>query len=446
MEQFGSNTDKEREKFSGKLGFVLACVGSAIGLGNIWMFSWRLGQFGGGAFLVPYAIFVFTLGTTGLMSEFSLGRVMQMGSLGGIKRIFKEKNLPLGTALGSVPTLSVFGILIFYVIVVGWVLRYFFSSLGNTFAGVESMPAYFEAFAGTWHSVPWHFAAMAVTVGIVILGVAKGIEKINKIIMPALFIIFIVLLVRSLTLPGAYEGIKYLLVPDWSHLLKPITWIMALGQAFFTVSLNGAGMVVYGSYMKPDMDIPSSAMHTALFDTLAALLAAFIIIPAAFAFGLDPAAGPKLLFITIPKIFNQMPGGYIFGAMFFASIIFAAVSSAINMLEAPSEALMVQFKLNRAKGVLITGCLAFALGIPLATSMARFGAFADFITIYFAPLGAIIATVSYFWIYGTDRALNDINIGAKAPLGNWFKPFVKYVFTGVCVAVLVLGILLGGIG
>jgi NSS family neurotransmitter:Na+ symporter len=446
MDQFENVTTNERESFSGKLGFVLACVGSAIGLGNIWMFSWRLGQFGGGAFLVPYIIFVFTLGTTGLMSEFSLGRVMQMGSLGGIKRIFAEKRLPLGTLVGSLPTLAVSGILIFYVIVVGWVLRYFFSSLGNAFVHVESMPDYFQGFAGTWQSVPWHFVAMAVTVGIVILGVSKGIEKINKIIMPALFVIFLILLVRSLTLPGAMEGVKYLLVPDWSHLLKPITWIMALGQAFFTVSLNGAGMVVYGSYLKQDMDIPSSAMHTALFDTMAAMLAAFIIIPAAFAFGLDPAAGPELLFITIPKIFTQMPGGYLFSVMFFASIIFAAVSSAINMLEAPSEALMVQFKLNRTKAVLLTGSVAFAIGIPLATSMARFGAFADFITIYIAPLGAIIATVAYFWIYGTDRALDDINIGAKRPLGEWFKPFVKYVFTGVCVAVLVLGAILGGIG
>ncbi|MCY6371411.1 sodium-dependent transporter [Clostridium ganghwense] len=437
--------ERKRETFSGKLGFILSCLGSAIGLGNIWMFPWRLGKYGGAAFLIPYFICVFTLGVTGLIGEFAFGRSRQGGSLKGIKEVFKEKNLRFGKFFAVMPTLAVSGILIFYTIVVGWVLRYFCASLKGNLNSVD-IPKYFNNFAGTSQSIGWHFLAMVIGVVIVILGVAKGIERINKIIMPSLFIIFVILMIRSLTLSGAMEGVKYLLVPDWSYLFKPMTWIMALGQAFFTVSLNGAGMVVYGSYLKKDVDIISSSINVAIFDTISALLASLIIIPAAFAFGLDPAAGPSLLFITMPFIFKSMPLGYIFSILFFISIVFAAISSAINMLEASSEAFISQFKMRRVKSVVIIGVIAFIIGIPLDVDMAKFGAWADFITIYLAPIGAIIASIAFFWIYGADRALKDINEGSKKPLGKWFKPVAKYLYTFSIVIVLILGIIYNGIG
>lgn len=437
--------DKKRETFSGKLGFILSCLGSAIGLGNIWMFPWRLGKYGGAAFLIPYFICVFTLGLTGLIGEFGFGRSKKAGSLKGIEDVFKEKKLPFGKFFGVIPTIAVSGILIFYTIVVGWVLRYFCVSLQGKFNEVD-ISKYFNDFAGTSLSIPWHFIAMAITVIIVILGVANGIEKINKIIMPALFIIFIILMIRSLTLPGAFAGVRYLLVPDWSYLFKPMTWIMALGQAFFTVSLNGAGMVVYGSYLKKDVDIVSSSVNVAIFDTISALLASLIIIPAAFAFNLDVSAGPSLLFITMPFIFKSMPLGYLFSILFFISIVFAAISSSINMLEASSEAFISQFKIKRCKSVFLIGAIAFIIGIPLDMSMAKFGAWADSITIYFAPLGAMIASIAFFWIYGMKEALEDINIGAKKPLGNWFKPVGKYFYIFTVALVLVLGIIYNGIG
>lgn len=436
---------EKRESFSGKLGFVLSCLGSAIGLGNIWMFPWRLGEYGGAAFLIPYFIFVYTLGVTGLMGEFAFGRSRRSGSLIGIQETFKEKKLGFGKIFGIVPTLAVFGTLVFYTVVVGWVFRYFYASVMGHFNNVD-IPSYFENFAGTSQSIGWHFIALVFGVSIVIFGVAKGIERINKFMMPALFILFVILLFRSVTLDGAMEGLKYLLLPEWSYLLKPMTWIMALGQAFFTVSLNGAGMVVYGSYLKKDIDIKSSAINVAIFDTVAALLAAFIIIPAAFAFNLDPAAGPSLLFITMPHIFKAMPFGYLFSIIFFISIVFASISSVINMLEAPVEAMIGQFKATRRRSVFVVATLAFIIGISLDLSMDRFGAFADFTTIYLAPLGSLFAAIAFYWVYGIDKARNDINIGCAKPLGSWFNPVGKYLYPFCVVVVLILGIIYNGIG
>ena len=224
--------DKNRETFSGKLGFILACLGSAVGLGNIWMFPWRLGKYGGAAFLIPYFIFVFTLGVTGLMGEFAFGRSKKAGSLKGIRDVFEEKKLPFGKFVSIVPTLAVAGTLIFYSIVAGWVIRYFCTSLKGNFNSLD-IPSYFNSFVGSKESIAWHFLAMAIIVGVVILGVTKGIEKINKIIMPSLFFIFIILMIRTLTLPGAIDGVKYLFVPDWSYLFKPITWVMAFRTSIF---------------------------------------------------------------------------------------------------------------------------------------------------------------------------------------------------------------------
>ncbi|WP_461614491.1 sodium-dependent transporter [Clostridium sp. Marseille-QA1073] len=436
---------KERENFSSKFGFILSCIGSAVGLGNIWMFSWRLGQYGGAAFLIPYFIFVFILGTTGLMGEFALGRAKGKGSLGGIKEILDEKNIFGSSIISLIPTLGVWGIFLFYNVVVGWVLKYFSISTTSNFKNID-VPNYLDSFLGSNETIFWLALALLITTVVVAYGVSKGIEKANKVMMPALFIIFIILLIRSVTLPGASEGIRYLLIPKWSYLLNPTTWVMALGQAFFTVSLNGAGMVVYGSYIKKDVDIPSSAINTAFYDSLSAMLAAFIIIPAAFAFGLDPASGPTLLFITVPTIFKSMPGGHLFGAIFFGSIVFAAVSSTINMMEATSEAFMYKTKWSRRKSVLFIGVISFLVAIPLAFNIELFNNFSDIITIYIAPFGTVISAIAFFWIYGADKALEEINMGAKRPLGNWFMPLAKYVFVFVSIIVIVLGAIYGGIG
>ena len=434
-----------RETFTSKLGFIMSCLGSAIGLGNIWMFRWKLGQYGGAAFLIPYFIFVYLLGVTGLIGEFAFGRWMKGGSFEGIQKVFKKKNLPAGKAFSLIPAMAVGGTLIFYAVVVGWTFKYFFEAVKGSFFTLN-MEELFNGFTGSKLSIFWAFVAIFVTLLIVNMGVIKGIENLNKIMMPSLFVIFVILLIRSLTLPGAMEGVAYLVKPRWDYLLKPVTWVMALGQAFFTVSLNGAGMVVYGSYLKEEEDIPKASMQIAIFDTLSALLAAFVIIPAVFAFGLNPSAGPSLLFITMPYVFKSMPFGYAFGILFFISIIFAAVSSLINMMEATSEAFLSQFKIGRVKGVAIISIMAFIIGIPLNLSMDVFGKWADFVTIYLAPLGTMISAITFYWIYGMDKALIEINKGCKEPLGNWFKPLGKYVFVISSILVLILGVIYNGIG
>ncbi len=434
----------ERETWSGKTGFILACIGAAMGLGSIWMFPWRIGQYGGAAFLLPYLVFTFVLGVTGLMGEFAFGRSQQKGAIGSYENVFKEKNLPLGSTLGIIPVIGVSGVFTFYLIVCGWIIKYFTLALLGSFETID-IPEYFGAFAGQSGSILWHFIALALTLFIVRLGVSDGIEFANKYMMPALFIILTVLMIRSVTLPGAEQGLEFIFVPDWSYLQKPETWVNALGQAFFTVSLGGAAMLVYGSYLKPNEDIPSSAINTAFFTTIASILAALVTIPAAFAFNLDPQAGPPLLFITVPYIFKIMPGGYIFGILFFLAVIFAAVSSAINLMEVPVEAIIDRTGWSRTQSSFVVAILGFIIGIPLDLNMDLFGKFADFFTIYLVPFGAVLSAVVFFWIYGIDRARAQVNQGAKRPLGPWWGFIAKYIFTVVAVFILVMGIVMGGI-
>lgn len=430
------------------MGFILASVGSAIGLGNIWLFSWRIGAYGGAAFLIPYLIFVFGIASVGLMEEWSFGRSQRKGAIGSFENVFNQKKAGsggFGVVLGFIPVLAVYAVYIFYAVVIGWLLKYFVLSLTGAFSSMN-IGEYFGAFAGSSGTIGWHAAGIIITMVIVLFGIQKGIEKANKIMMPVLFATLIILMIRSLTLPGAGAGLAYMLVPDWSKIAMTETWIMALGQAFFTLSLGGATMLVYGSYAKDETDIPSASMQTVIYNFLASLLAALVIIPAVFAFGLDPAAGPALLFITIPNVFAQMPGGYIFGILFFLSIVFAGFSSSVSMLEPAVEGLMDKAKMSRTTAVVIMSIIAFVIGLPLDTSMARFGMWADISTIYVLPFGAVISAFVFFWIFGADKARAEINKGAAKPYGKWFEYYAKYVFVFVALIVMILNIIFGGIG
>ncbi len=433
---------EQRETFSSNFGFTLACIGAAMGLGSIWMFPWKLGQYGGAAFLIPYLIFTFALGITGLMGEFAFGRSQKSGAIGAFEKVFKEKGLPGGSLLGAIPVLGVSGVFVFYLIVVGWVIKYTILSFTGAFETIDS-PAFFGGFVGSMESVIWHAVALVLTLIIIKLGVSKGIEASNKVMMPALFVILAIVALRAVTLPGAMEGVEFILLPKWELLADPTTWIAALGQAFFTVALGGAAMLVYGSYLKNDQDIPSSAVNTAIWTTIASMLAAFAIIPAAFAFGLPAEAGPPLLFITLPKVFAAMPGGYIFGILFFTSVLFAALSSAINLMEVPVEAVMERFRWSRDSSTIVVAVVGFLVGLPLTLNMDLFGPFSDFVTIYLVPLGAVLSAIVFFWIFGSSRAREEVNKGAKKPVGAWFEPLGKYVFTIVSTIVLLIGIFIG---
>lgn len=435
---------EKRESFTNKIGFMLSCVGAAIGLGNIWLFSWKLGKYGGAAFLIPYFIFVALFAVVGLVGEISFGRMMKRGIF-GLSEILKDINIPFKNLLPIIPIISVAGVFTFYVIVFGWVIRYFFSYLTGVINGVE-YGAYFGSIAGQVASIPWHILGVVLSVVVISFGVVKGIEKLNKIIMPLMFVLFLGLMVRSLTLPNAIDGVKFLLQPKWSMLEDPMTWIMALGQAFFTVGLSGSALLVYGSYLGDDVEIPASVVQTCFLDTTAALMAGFIIIPAAFSFGLDAGSGPALLFITIPAIFSNIPGGQILGGLFFLSVIFAALSSAINQLEVPVEAIMDRYKISRIKAAIIVGTIATVIGLFLDMNMEWFGKFADFVSIILIPLGAVIGLGVYFYYVDKQRVIDEINKGSSVKVGALILWLGRYIFIPGTAAIIVLGLVYGSLG
>lgn len=435
---------EKRESFTGKIGFMLSCVGAAIGLGNIWLFSWKLGKYGGAAFLIPYFIFIALFAVVGLVGEISFGRMMKKGIF-GLPEIIKNTKIPFKKYLPVIPIISVTGVFIFYVIVFGWVIRYFFSYLTGAINHVE-YGEYFGQLAGQTASIPWHVIGIVFSVVVISLGVVKGIEKINKIIMPLMFVIFLGLMVRSLTLPNAITGVHFLLQPDWSMLKDPMTWIMALGQAFFTVGLSGSALLVYGSYLGDDVNIFESVVQTCFLDTMAALMAGFIIIPAAFAFGLDAGAGPSLLFITIPAIFSHIPGGTFLGGIFFLSVIFAALSSAINQLEVPVESVMDRFGFSRKKSAVVVGVVALAIGLVLDLNMNYFGKFADFVSVILIPLGAVISLGIYFYCIDKNKVIAEINKGSNFKTGSIIVWFGRYIFIPGTVIIIILGLIYGGIG
>ena len=409
------------------------------------MFPYRVGQYGGGAFLVPYILFVALFGLVGLSAEFAIGRRAGTGTLGAYEYCWnKRKKGKLGYVLGWIPLMGSLGIAIGYSVIVGWVLR----SLGGSLTGAlltEDAATYFSQATGDFGSVPWHLIIVAVSALILMFGATKGIEKINKILMPAFFILFAILAVRVAFLPGASEGYKFLFIPDWSKLLEVDTWVMAMGQAFFSLSITGSGMIVYGTYLSKDEDIPKASVRTAIFDTIAAMLAALAIMPAVFAFGIEPNSGPPLMFITLPNIFKQMPMGQLFAVLFFVSVVFAGVTSLINMFEAVSESWQTRFKLPRKAAVALCAGIAFVVGLFLEAEP-KVGSWMDFITIIVVPFGAVLGAVSIYYILGYDEIKEELEEGRSKPLGKYFKPLAKYVYVPMSVIVFVLGILYGGIG
>lgn len=445
----GKSNETGRDQFRTKVGFIIACVGSAVGMANIWMFPYRTGAFGGAAFLIPYFIFVVFLGFSGVIGEMAFGRAMQTGPLGAFSKAmemrFGEKGKKIGTAIGVIPVLGSFGIAIGYSVVVGWVMKYLVKAITGQLTKIEDMGAFFGGITGNFGNVGWHLAGLAITFVIMAFGVTKGIEKMNKIMMPVFFIFFVILAIRVVTLPGASEGFKYLFVPDWDKLWNVNTWVYALGQAFFSLSLAGSGTVVYGSYLKNDVDIVSSAKNVAFFDTLAALIAGMVVIPAVFAFGLDVASGPPLMFITLPVVFQQMPLGGLFAIIFFLAVLFAALTSLMNLFETPVEAIQQKLGVSRKMAVCIVAVIGAAISLFIEEGNAVSN-WMDVISIYVIPLGALLAGIMFFWVCPKGFAKEQAELGCEKKLGGWFEPLTKYVFVGITLVVYVLGIFFGGIG
>ena len=269
--------------FRNSMSFVLACVGSAVGMGNIWLFPYRLGQYGGAAFLIPYFLFVALFSLVGLSAEFAIGRRSRTGTLGSYEYCWASRGKgKAGYVLGWIPLFGSLGIAIGYSVILGWVLRALLGALTGELLTAESA-GFFSEMSTAFGNVPCHGAVVIIACALLIFGATKGIERVNKVLMPAFFVLFLVLAVRVFFLDGAEAGYAFLFVPKWEYLLQPDTWIMAMGQAFFSLSITGSGMIVYGSYLGADEDIPKASVNTAVFDTLAAMLAALAIMPAVFA-------------------------------------------------------------------------------------------------------------------------------------------------------------------
>lgn len=427
--------------FKSTVGFVLACVGSAVGMGNIWMFPYRLGQYGGAAFLIPYLIFIALFGLVGLSAEFALGRMAKTGTLGAYAYCWKNK---FGKYIGWLPLLGSLGIAIGYSVILGWVFRSIQGVLTSKLL-TNDIPAFFTNMTQSFSNVPCHFLVLFVTCLLLFTSATNAIEKVNKVLMPVFFILFIILAIRVSLFNGAIEGYKFLFVPKWEYLLNKETWIMAMGQAFFSLSITGSGMIVYGAYLKDDVDIPKASMQTAIFDTIAAMLAALAIMPAVFSFGIDPVSGPSLMFLTLPEVFKQMPLGNFFALFFFVSVAFAGITSLINILEAVCESWQNRFHISRKKAVLLCGIITFIISVCIENGDIV-GKWMDVVTIYIIPFAALLGAITIYYILGWNALKQELDKGRKKPVGPTFKFLGKYVYVFLALIILILGILYNGIG
>lgn len=439
---------KKRDSFNNKWGFILACIGSAVGMGNIWMFPTRVSMYGGGSYLIPYFIFVALIGFTGVIGEMSFGRATKSGPVDAFGYACETKNKrKLGEAIGFIPVLGALAMAIGYTVVMGWILKYMIGAFtGKTLApaDTEGFAASFGSMASAFGNNVWQIVALVIGIIILMFGVGRGIEKANKIMMPVFFILFAVLGIYVAFQPGAIEGYKYIFRVDPEAFADPKTWIFALGQAFFSLSIAGNGTLIYGSYLSDNEDIPAAAGRVALFDTIAAMLAALVIIPAMATTGAQlNQGGPGLMFIFLPALFKSMPGGYIVAIIFFVAVFMAGLSSLINLYEAPIATIQEKLHLGRKASCTIIAAIALVVSICIQGIVS---VWMDILSIYICPLGAGLAGIMFFWVCGKKYVETQVNTGRDKKFTDKFYPICKYIFCPVCFLVLILGIVLGGIG
>ena len=356
--------------FASRWGFILASVGSAVGMANVWGFPNKMGSNGGSAFLLIYLLFVVIFSYVGLPAEFAMGRHSGTGTLGSYENAWATRGKTMGKVgglLGWLPLAGSMCIAIGYAVIVTYVLKALVDSVLGTLMTTDTA-AWFGSFSAQPYSViPFHIIVVVGTLLTLFLG-AKSIERTNKVMMPLFFVIFLILAVRVAFLAGSGEGYAFMFTPRWEMLADPMIWIWAMGQAFFSLSVTGSGMIVYGAYLSKEEDVVGVAQHTALFDTIAALVAALVMIPACFSYGLDVGAGPSLLFVTLPTILQDIPFGQLFAIILYVAMIFAGVSSLQNMFEAVAESLIHKFpKLNRTAALVILCVICLGFGIGMET-------------------------------------------------------------------------------
>jgi NSS family neurotransmitter:Na+ symporter len=430
-------TSTTRETFTSRFGTLMTMIGVAVGLGNVWRFPYLVGRFGGAAFVVLYAIIALVIGVPGLMAEWALGRHTRRGTVGA----FAAAGLPFGRAVGWFFFFVVCAATAYYTVVVGWVLYFGLAELVASFLTIDAsaiLPPD-EGFSARSFMLQLACTGAVILACAVVLirGLRAGIEASSKVIMPTLFIILTVLVVRSLTLPGAMAGVDWYILKFNIADINAKVVVAALGQAIFSLSLGGTFMVVYGSYMNASDRLGSNAMWTAIGDTSAGLLAGLAIIPAAMALGMEPSQGPRLLFSTLPDVFAAIPFGWLFGFLFFAGLFGAAYLSDVAAFEVLVAGLTDNTRVTRTRAVWIMSAIVFVLAIPPSINNAIFVPWDLTFGSGMQTLGALMAVITIGWCVNRSAALKAMAGERGPPVPEWLFYWIRF---GIPAAILSVGV------
>lgn len=411
----------------------MACVGSAVGLANVWAFPYQLGANGGLAFLFPYLIFAYIFGRVGLAAENAIGRKYKSGPMVVYKEAYKEKNMEkFGSVVRWLPMLGVGLLAIGYAVVITYVLKALIDTItGSIFA--TNSTSWFDMISNSDFKLVIPHLILMVLVYFALVYETKGIEKTNKLIMPLFFILFLILALRVFFLDGAMGGYKFIFSLDIEKLKNIKTWVAAMGQAFFSLSLVGTVMVVYGSYLSDDEDVIKASTITTGLDTLAAMISSFVMLPACFAYGFSPTSGPKLLFVVLPQALKEMPLGRLYSIILFLAIIFAGISSIQSMLETLTEAIEYKFpKLKRKTILIVLISIIYLVGIFIEP-ISKWGPWMDIVTIYILPVSGIIGAITWFWVIKKENLLEEVNKSVGNKYGKTCYYTGKFIFVPLAI-------------
>ena len=438
--------NKTKEQWSSKFGFIMAAAGSAIGLGNLWKFPYITGTNGGAVFLIVYVVFLVLLGVPILLSELSIGRFAGLNAIDSCKKI----NSKWGFA-GAFGIIGAFGVMASYCVVGGWVIRYIINSFTDSGMSAD----YFDMYSSkTFEPLLWTAVFMVLTCMIVAGGVSNGIERVSTILLPILIVFLVGIMIYSLTLPNAMEGVKFFLVPDFSAINSFSDFMNivfnAMGQVFFSLSLGMGTLITYGSYLSKDNNLAASTVTIIVLDTLIALISGFAILPAVFSFGMEPTEGFGLIFKTLPVVFTRMSGGTTVAAIFFTLVLFAALTSSISLLEVIVAWVCSKTKLSRTWAAIIVSVLIFIAGCVASLSvgavpdisvggMSMFEFFSFLSDKIIMPLGGIAICILTGYVWGIPNAVKEITNNGKLKFGmsRLFSVTVRYI-APVLIAVIFL--------
>ena len=425
-----------RPHFSSGFGVLMTFMGVAVGLGNVWRFPYMAAAFGGGAFLLVYLLVLVLFGIPALMAELALGRMTRRGPMGA----FTSIGMPMGRSIGWALFVTIFMAVSYYTVIVGWVLRYFLVSVTAQIDTIQPTAFFDDLLAGFTGQFVMTGTVLAMVAAVLIMGIQKGIERISKVGMPLLFVLLLVLIVRTLTLPGAGEGLRFYVSPDFTQIDVGVV-TAALGQVFFSLSLGGTFLLTYASYLPSTTNLKTSAIAVGLGETAAAILAGLVIVPAAVVFGLDLESGPPLTFITVPSIFGQMQAGSFFGALFFGLLFFAAFLSVVAAIEVLVTSAVDVFGWTRRNAALVFCGTSLIAGTVAMVSLDYMLTSDLFWGSTMQPVGSALSLIALAWVIGLGKALDAVNEGNQGrPVGKLWYYWIKYVIPSGIVIILAVGL------